>query len=49
MAKPKIGKFKLPIIRRVDAVALDQNVVRLDILVPPKEVSKYFRCKTISN
>lgn len=43
MAQPKIGKYELPVIRGVNIVALDQYIIRFDVLVPPKAVSKYVR------
>ena len=49
MTNAKIREFELPIIRRVDAVAHDQNVIGFDVLVPSEKVSKYFLCmKTFS-
>jgi hypothetical protein len=49
MTHAKIREYELPIIRRIEAAAHDQNVIRFDVLVPSKTVSKHFLCpKTFS-
>lgn len=46
MAQPEVGEHELPVIRGVNIVALDQYIIRFDVLVPPKAVSGYIGCIT---